>query len=244
MSYPNEPSGRADPSSTTVRGTDTAGAATDPRRVEHKAENTARSAADPNTTTGATRVAERKGGGGRWLLALLGLVVLALLAWGLTQCANNSARQAVPPPAAPAAAPDTGVPGANAPAVVPGSLTVGDRSLFPLSGVAAADGSLSALAGQGATARGVRVLSVPADEGFWMGTNDTDRVWVKLIPNGESPVNVNPGELLDFTGSFVAHDPQFAGAEGIDAAEGADQLTRQGAHIEAAQEQVRITGNG
>jgi hypothetical protein len=228
MSYPNEPSGRTDPISTAPRAADPSGRATGPGSVGQD-------------TAGATRSAERKGAG-RWLLALLGLVVLALLVWGLAQCGINSARPPAPPPA-PAAAPSP-APEANAPAAAPGSLTVGDRSLFPLAGVAAADGSLGSLDGQEATAHGVRVLSVPADEGFWIGADDTDRVWVKLIPNGESPLKVKPGELLDFTGSFVAHDAAFPGAEGVDAAEGADQLTRQATHIEANQDQVRVVGNG
>jgi hypothetical protein len=38
----------------------------------------------------------------------------------------------------------------------------------------------------------------------------------------------------------VAHDPGFATQVGVDAAEGANQLGQQGAHIEVAKPQLRL----
>ena len=43
------------------------------------------------------------------------------------------------------------------------------------------------------------VLSVPADEGFWIGTSQNDRVWVQIVGKGESPYQVQAGDKVDFT---------------------------------------------
>ena len=114
-----------------------------------------------------------------------------------------------------------------------GTITAGSTALLPVSAAGGANGELTGLAGQAVTATGVAVQSVPSDEGFWLGTSETDRVWVQLteVP-GESPFQVEPGALVDLTGSLTAHDGTFAQQVGVDAAEGADQLTRQAAHVE------------
>ena len=97
--------------------------------------------------------------------------------------------------------------------------------------------------GREVTGTGLQVLSVPADEGFWAGNNNADRVWVELLPaQQESPVAIRQGELIDLSGQMVAHGRDFAAQNGVDAAEGADQLTRQAAHIDAPQDQVRVVG--
>lgn len=113
-----------------------------------------------------------------------------------------------------------------------GTLTAGPTSLLPLA-AAAPDGSLATYVGQPATAAGVMVLSVPADEGFWVGTSDTDRVWVQIVGNGESPYRVKTGDVVDFTGSVVTHAKKFADRVGVDEAEGAQLLGQQRAHIAA-----------
>jgi hypothetical protein len=61
------------------------------------------------------------------------------------------------------------------------------------------------------------------------------------IPPGESPYQVQPGQRLDFTGLMSAHDAGFAPSTGVDAAEGADQLTREGAHIDVDKADLRTT---
>lgn len=113
-----------------------------------------------------------------------------------------------------------------------GKLTAGGTSLFPLSESAAADGSLTEYVGQPAVATGVTVLSVPADEGFWVGTSDSDRVWVQLIGTGESPYTVRPGDTVLFNGEVVAHGADFPSNVCVGRNNGSELLAAQGAHIE------------
>lgn len=177
-----------------------------------------------------------------WLWLLVPLAVLALLLLALAQCGGGdpapgaSGGAATSAPAQdPSAAPQP-APGGDASAT---ALTVGDRQLLPLSGIAGPNGELTELVGQPVTARGATVLSVPADEGFWVGTSDTDRVWVRLSGPDESGYVVTQGDRVDFTGTVQAHDDAFAAQVGVDPAEGADQLNRQGAHIEVAKPDLR-----
>ena len=79
---------------------------------------------------------------------------------------------------------------------------------------------------------GVPVQSVPADEGFWVGTSETDRIWVQLIGIGESSYTIAAGNTVDFAGEVVASPAGFPAEVGVDATEGAEQLIAQGAHIE------------
>ena len=130
----------------------------------------------------------------------------------------------------------SGTAGAGAPAGsgAPSSIVAADGSAV-LDPAAPADPTeaLGRLSGQAVTGSAVQVLSVPADEGFWVGTSDTQRVWVQLTGTaGESPYQVRQGDRVDFTGTVVAHDPGFAATVGVDDAEGAAQLTAQAQHIE------------
>lgn len=90
------------------------------------------------------------------------------------------------------------------------------------------------------TLRGLVVESVPADTGFWATTTGADRVWVKLILTGRSPIPVQAGERLDVTGVVVPHGPDFAAREGVTTAPDAELLTRQGSHVEVEQTDVRV----
>lgn len=214
---------------------------------------------------GATRV-EGEGRGGRpwWLWLVLGVVVLALLIFGLTRCSTAATPAAAPAgqagatPAA-AATPDAGATtaavattdaaatsaaaasAAATSAAAAGSgagsgvLTAAGAPLLPLSGSTDAAGSLAAQVGKAVTGSGMSVQSVPADEGFWVGSSATDRVWVQLVGAGESPYTVKVGDRIDLTGQMVAHDAGFAKQVGVDAADGAAQLTTQAAHIAVAQ---------
>jgi hypothetical protein len=83
---------------------------------------------------------------------------------------------------------------------------------------------------------------VPANEGFWVGTGETDRVWVQLTGADESGYVVTAGDRVVFTGTVVGHDAGFAGQVGVDPAEGADQLTKQAAHVEVAKSALREAG--
>jgi hypothetical protein len=92
-------------------------------------------------------------------------------------------------------------------------------------------GDRVALAGQRVTARGVRVLSVPADEGFWVGDGPSARAWVQLSASGESPVRIRAGQRLSFVGEVVRHDQDFARRVGATNPDDVRALTRQGAHV-------------
>lgn len=119
-------------------------------------------------------------------------------------------------------------------------LTAAGEPLLPLSG-ATRDGNLSAYAGRPVQATSVRVQSVPADEGFWVGNSTTDRVWVQLVGTaGESPYQVKTGDQVTFTGKLVSNPRSFAQQVGVDAKEGAAQLTRQKNHIEVNKSAVSI----
>ena len=114
-----------------------------------------------------------------------------------------------------------------------GTLTAADRSLLPVS----AAGSLSSLSGQAVTGKGVVVESVVADEGFWVGSSASDRIFVSLLPQargsgGESPFQVQRGQQVELVGKLRPVPTNLAGL-GVDDAEGAAQLRSQGQYIEA-----------
>ncbi len=136
-----------------------------------------------------------------------------------------------------------GAAGGGATAGQPGSIVTADgRSVLELTAAADAASGLGSVSGQAVTGTAVQVLTVPADEGFWVGTSDTERVWVQLTGQaGESPYQVREGDTVDFTGTVVAHDAGFAGQVGVDDAEGAGQLTSQAQHIEAPRSGVVLS---
>ncbi|QXG75895.1 hypothetical protein KUM42_19350 [Modestobacter sp. L9-4] len=101
---------------------------------------------------------------------------------------------------------------------------------------------LGQVSGQQVTGTAVQVLSVPADEGFWVGSSDDQRVWVQLAGQaGESPYQVRQGDRVDFTGTVTAHDGGFPATVGVDDAEGAAQLAAQGQHVEADRASVTLS---
>ena len=113
---------------------------------------------------------------------------------------------------------------------------------FLLAGAAALFGASSGVTPAQATATGARVLSVPADEGFWLGTSETERVWVQLTGEaGESPYQVQAGDTVDFQGTVVPNPSGFSQQVGIAEADGAAQLTQQGYHIEVDKAAVSLS---
>lgn len=123
----------------------------------------------------------------------------------------------------------------------PGTVTAGTQSLLDAAASADPATALAALSGQPVTATAVQVLSVPADEGFWVGTSDAARIWVQLTGDGESGYQVVEGDTVNFTGTLVAHDATFPGTVGVDDAEGATQLTTQAQHVEVAKDAVTLS---
>lgn len=101
---------------------------------------------------------------------------------------------------------------------------------------------LAGAVGQDVTAKGARVLSVPSDEGFWVGSVDGGRIWVQLVATaGESPVTIEPGASVTFRGRVVAHGPDLAQRIGVTQPEGGDELTAQGHHVNVALRSIRAS---
>lgn len=217
----------------------------------------------PDQQRGATPVGAGTRGDGRrrgllfGALLLAALVVLALL---LSQCGGSDPETGSDPAAqsSPSAGAPSGSPSASASSgsAAPSSsatpsggsaaggqvVTADNRSVLALTAGPDAATALAGLAGQPVTATGVRVLSVPADEGFWLGKSETERVWVELTGEaGESPYQVQEGDLVDLEGTVVEHDAAFPGQVGVDDAEGAQQLADQAAHLSVDKSSVRLS---
>jgi hypothetical protein len=169
----------------------------------------------------------------RWLLVALALVAAAATTLGL---ARSGAHRDAPPALT---APGGWSPDATIPPPAPGSLEAGTTSLFE---AAHGEQGLIDFVGQTATGYAVPVQSVDADEGFWVGPSATDRVWVQLTSNNESTITITAGELLNLSGPVVSHGADYAGKAGVTAEEGADQLTREAAHLEVNPSQVEVVG--
>ena len=153
--------------------------------------------------------------------------------------ATSAAATSAPATPATTAAPSGSGAGGAAAA---GVLTAASTSLLPLDQATGADGDLSRYVDDPAQGRGVRVQSVPADEGFWVGTGRTDRVWVQLTgPAGESSYKVRRGDRVDFTGTVVAHGPDFAREVGVSRDEGAALLGQQKAHLEVPKTELKLS---
>jgi hypothetical protein len=195
---------------------------------------------------GGTTMGETGDRRGTWALLIVLLLVLFLL---LSRCSGTSGSSrvgAVPngggpaePPPARASPANTGKAKApdeddaddrnrDAPAG-DGTLTVEGEPVLPLS---KAGENLSRYSGKRAVARRALVLSVPADEGFWIGTGRSNRVWVQLIGlPPESTYDVRPGDRVSFTARVRPNHPGFARDVGVTRAEGARVLTAQRQHL-------------
>jgi hypothetical protein len=114
-------------------------------------------------------------------------------------------------------------------------LTVPGRSLLPVPPPA----ELARLTGAPVTATRVRVLAVPADEGFWVGTSQQARMWVQLQTQGESRIRIRPGQHVSFTGRLVPNRPGFVASVDPGAPAEVRLLRQQGCHIEAAARSIR-----
>ncbi len=222
----------------------------------------------PGQQRGATPVGGGDRGGGRrrglvtGALLLAAIVALLLL---LSQCTGDDPEAGSDPaaqtssatgdpsgsasagPSSGSATPSSAAPDSSAApsgAATDGGqvVTTDGRSVLPLAAGSDAATALGGLTGQPVTATGVRVLAVPADEGFWLGTSETERVWVQLTGEaGESPYQVQEGDLVDLEGTVEAHDAAFPEQAGVDDAEGAQQLADQAAHLTVAKSAVRLS---
>lgn len=223
---------------------------------------------DPRRSVGAYSIGEaepehRKRGGWLPLLLLLGLLLLGLLLWALLHnrgddttgaaagaagATASASAATTPPPASvgpstaaePTVTPDAGTGTTGNAGGAEGRLTAAGQSVLPLSG---ASTTLSQYAGKAAKARAVRVQSVPADEGFWVGSSKADRVWVQLSgAAAESPFKVKPGDHVDFDGGkLVPTAAGFPAQVGVTGAEGARQLVAQKQHIQLPRKALSLS---
>ena len=158
----------------------------------------------------------------------VGTATTAVAAAGVGVAVWASSPQPAPPPTVqPSAAPTptTGV-----------FRLPGGQSLLPV------PAGLAGTAGERVSGRSVPVSSVPANEGFWVGSGTKNRIWVQLQTDGhESKVTVEPGDIITFTGVLVPTGADFAGREGVSASEGAALLTREGAHIEVRTSALKVS---
>lgn len=221
---------------------------------------TAARPSEPARPVGATPVGGGNRGGGRRRGLLVGAALLAILllaALLLSQCGSDDADG---DPAS-----STGSGSASSTSEGTGGATGGSATASPSAGggtaagagqirtadgwsvlelAASADGAaaLAGVTGQPVTGTAVQVLSVPADEGFWVGTSEAERVWVQLTGEaGESPYQVTEGDSVDFQGTVAAHAAGFAAQVGVDDAEGAAMLDGLGQHLEVAKSAVTLS---
>lgn len=169
-------------------------------------------------------------------IVLLSLLVMSSVGGDGPADGQPTAGQAAP--GGDAAAGQPAAPAAAAPA--PAALTVGDQDLLAL----AAGGGLGGVVGQPVTGT-ARVESVVSDEGFWVGSSPTDRVFVYLTPearqtSGESGFRVTAGQTVQLTGTTAAVDQAPEAVAGVAEDEGLGQLRQQGSLVRA--ESVQLAG--
>ena len=173
------------------------------------------------SSTGA-RAAGDDGGGKKkkgllpLLLGLLLLLALALLLFFLLRGDDDDSDRAsstatptatATPSATPAGDGTSATGGAAAGA---GTLTAGGTELLPVPDAS----ELDATEGEAATGEGVTVQSVVPGQGFWVGTSETDRVYVELggdTGEDEQPgqdVQVAEGDKVNLTGE-VRPAPEY-----------------------------------
>ena len=179
------------------------------------ARQTAHEAGIPRSdTTGARRAEPARGGGVRkWLPLLLALLLAALLALLLISLIGDDDG-------------DGGGAGSDA-----GQLTAGNAQLLP-----PPEDGLSGQVGRTATGQDVVVQSVNGNEGFFVGSNATDRVYVEwggdVGENEASRFQPQTGQKVNLTGPVEAAGAEQLGKLKLSAAD-AELVRSQGAFVNA-----------
>ncbi len=62
--------------------------------------------------------------------------------------------------------------------------------------------------GRRVQAFGLQVMTVDADEGFWV-SKDGRTAWIQILTPTESPYTVLPGQIVSLSGSVYPHDAQW-----------------------------------
>ena len=120
----------------------------------------------------------------------------------------------------------------------PGTVTSEGTTILP-----APAGGLQTYATKGAQARSVPVQSVVADEGFWIGSSESDRLFVFFAADNagtESRVQVEEGQTISFDGVVKPIPQDVTTTFEVDEAEGAQQLRQQGHYIEIAPDAITV----
>jgi hypothetical protein len=191
-----------------------------------------------------------------WAIIIVVLLVLFLLLSRCTGSNGSSKVGAVPNSAGPAEP----APGPTGPVVAGGDTSDDDASdddsaddvdqgaQDAAGGTVTVDGEplrsrdLDQLTGKRAVATGARVLTVPADEGFWLSTGGSDRVWVQLTGRPpESPYTVLPGDWVSFTGRITPNGAGFARRVGVTRAEGATALAADREHVSVDKRELSLS---
>lgn len=100
-------------------------------------------------------------------------------------------------------------------------------------------GALAAMANSAIEAPALIVEAVPANEGFWAGCGGS-RLWVQLGGQNESPFSIRPGQRVTLQAVIEVNPPGFTVGVGLSVQEGAAELNRQGFHLRARYDQVRL----
>ena len=161
------------------------------------------------TTRGATSLGDggdrkKRGGWLWWLLAALvalGLILLLLSLLGGDDDDDKSAStgQTTTQQSSQEA---TGGSGSGSGSGSGGTLTASGESLLPLP----ADGSAEDLVGEPAEGKGITVQEVNPNEGFWVGSSETDRVYVEFgagageAEEGSEQFTPEVGDKVDLQG--------------------------------------------
>ncbi len=127
------------------------------------------------------------------------------------------------------------------PSQQPAKVTARPERPLTIAGGASKPTSASGLepfVGQRVSGEGVVIESVPADEGFWIGSRQ-ERVFVRLTQPTESGFNARAGQHVNFAGTIVSTKPGFAKRMRVTRSEGAAEL-RQRPHIQVAQPNVDV----
>jgi hypothetical protein len=170
---------------------------------------------------------DRKAGVPWWVWLLGGLLLIGLL-WLMFSGLNDS--DVATDGSNTGTSTGTGA-GTGAGATGSGTITAGSTDLLPLS--SQDGGALQQYEGQNVEGNSVAVESVVSDEGLWVGESQEERMFVFLDLPGESGPDVDAGDMVSFSGTVEAVPQGFEDRfGGIEAEEGADQLSFQGSYIE------------
>ena len=152
-----------------------------------------------------------------WWVWLLALLAIGLIAFMVLQGLGDDTGT------------DTSASGDTGGAAAEGTVTVGGTDLFSLAGDPEALGNYE---DEAVEATSVPVESVVADEGFWIGETDQERLFVFLNLTDESGPQIDEGDTVSFSGTTRPLPVDFEQRFGLTPDDGIEQLTEQGHYIE------------